>query len=104
MKRLPGLGLPPLPEKQYSGRFADDFIELRRGDLERWLQRLVRHPVVRVDQCIIGFFGVESEEVSIFSVSWSALLSARNGSSFNLDSVTVSPAHISMRSERGYRG
>jgi sorting nexin-9/18/33 len=34
-RRLPGIALPPLPEKQYAGRFSDAFIEARRGDLER---------------------------------------------------------------------
>ena len=29
-RRLPGIALPPLPEKQYAGRFSDDFVEARR--------------------------------------------------------------------------
>jgi len=42
-RRLPGITLPPLPEKHYAGRFNDDFVEARRGDLERYLARVVRH-------------------------------------------------------------
>ena len=38
----PGIVLPPLPEKNYSGRFSDDFVEARRGDLERYLARIVK--------------------------------------------------------------
>ena len=46
-RRLPGIVLPPLPEKQYAGRFNDDFVEARRRDLERYLAMIVRHLVAR---------------------------------------------------------
>ena len=63
-RRLPGIALPPLPEKQYAGRFNDDFVEARRGDLERYLNKIVRHPVVRYAEIVIFFLGCESESVS----------------------------------------
>lgn len=62
-RRLPGLALPPLPEKQYAGRFNDDFVEARRGDLERYLARIVRHPVARYAEFLTFFLGCESEIV-----------------------------------------
>jgi sorting nexin-9/18/33 len=62
-RRLPGIALPPLPEKQYTGRFSDDFVEARRGDLERYLGRVVRHPVARYAEVLVGFLGCESESV-----------------------------------------
>ena len=63
-RRLPGIALPPLPEKQYAGRFNDDFVEARRGDLERYLGRVVRHPVARYAEVLTFFLGCESEVVS----------------------------------------
>ena len=64
-RRLPGIALPPLPEKQYAGRFNDDFVEARRGDLQRYLQRVVRHPVARYAEVLTFFLGCESDAVSI---------------------------------------
>ncbi|KDQ50377.1 hypothetical protein JAAARDRAFT_211785 [Jaapia argillacea MUCL 33604] len=60
-RRLPGLALPPLPEKQYAGRFSTEFVEARRGDLERYLGRIVRHPVARYAEVLTFFLGCESE-------------------------------------------
>jgi sorting nexin-9/18/33 len=66
-RRLPGIALPPLPEKNYSGRFSDDFVEARRGDLERYLARIVRHPVARYAEILTFFLSCESEQVSAAS-------------------------------------
>lgn len=63
-RRLPGIALPPLPEKQYAGRFSEDFIEARRGDLERYLNKIVRHPVVRYAEIVVFFLGCENDSVS----------------------------------------
>ncbi|KIM46899.1 hypothetical protein M413DRAFT_440467 [Hebeloma cylindrosporum] len=67
-RRLPGIVLPPLPEKQYAGRFSEDFVEARRGDLERYLNKIVRHPVVRYAEILTFFLGCESDS------EWSRLL------------------------------
>jgi sorting nexin-9/18/33 len=64
-RRLPGIALPPLPEKHYSGRFSDDFVEARRGDLEKYLERIVRHPVARYAEILTFFLSCESEQVSL---------------------------------------
>jgi sorting nexin-9/18/33 len=64
-RRLPGIALPPLPEKHYSGRFSDDFVEARRGDLERYLARIVRHPIARYAEILTFFLSCESEQVSV---------------------------------------
>jgi sorting nexin-9/18/33 len=63
-RRLPGIVLPPLPEKQYAGRFSEDFVEARRGDLERYLNKIVRHSVVRYAEILTFFLGCESDSVS----------------------------------------
>ncbi len=63
-RRLPGIALPPLPEKQYAGRFSEDFVEARRGDLERYIGRVVRHPVARYAEIVTIFLSCESDIVS----------------------------------------
>ncbi|KAI1794306.1 hypothetical protein LXA43DRAFT_134219 [Ganoderma leucocontextum] len=58
---LPAIALPPLPEKQYAGRFSDDFVEARRGDLERYINHVARHPVARYAEVLTFFLGCESD-------------------------------------------
>jgi len=70
-RRLPGIALPPLPEKQYTGRLSDDFVEARRGDLERYLTKIVRHPVVRYAEILTFFLSCESEQVRAAPMSGS---------------------------------
>ncbi|KAF9915431.1 hypothetical protein BX616_006187 [Lobosporangium transversale] len=53
--------LPPLPEKQYAGRFAEEFIECRRRALERFLSRLVRHPVLRYSDLLTHFLSCNDD-------------------------------------------
>ncbi|KAF9494964.1 hypothetical protein BDN71DRAFT_1470800 [Pleurotus eryngii] len=60
-RRLPGIALPPLPDKQYTGRFSDEFVEARRGDLERYIGRVVRHPIARYAEIVTFFLGCESD-------------------------------------------
>lgn len=64
-RRLPGIALPPLPEKQYAGRFSEDFVEARRGDLERYIGRVVRHPVARYAEVVTFFLGCENDTVCL---------------------------------------
>ncbi|KAL1742546.1 hypothetical protein HDZ31DRAFT_42969 [Schizophyllum fasciatum] len=67
-RRLPGIALPPLPEKQYAGRFSDDFVEARRGDLERYINKIVRHPIARYAEILTVFLGCEND------LEWKRLL------------------------------
>ncbi|KAG6377444.1 hypothetical protein JVT61DRAFT_15249 [Boletus reticuloceps] len=61
LRRLPGIALTPLPEKQYAGRFNAAFVEARRGDLERYLDRVVRHPIARYAEVVTSFLGCEDD-------------------------------------------
>lgn len=65
-RRLPGIALPPLPEKQYAGRFSNDFVEARRGDLERWISRVARHPLVRYSEVLVFFLSCDNELVRAY--------------------------------------
>uniref|UniRef100_A0A3B4TII9 Sorting nexin-9-like n=1 Tax=Seriola dumerili TaxID=41447 RepID=A0A3B4TII9_SERDU len=40
------LPIPPLPDKQVTGRFEEDFIRMRMEHLQAWMSRMCRHPVV----------------------------------------------------------
>ncbi|XP_055343417.1 sorting nexin-33-like isoform X2 [Paramacrobiotus metropolitanus] len=41
--------IPPLPDKQVTGRYEDDFIEHRMAQLQLWVNHLCTHPVL--SQC-----------------------------------------------------
>jgi len=60
-------------EKQYTGRFNQDFIEARRGDLERWINRVVRHPLARAAEAVMFFLGCEDDTVNIVSLLLAAV-------------------------------
>lgn len=55
------LVLPPLPEKQFSGRFSDEFIEKRRRLLDRFMNRLARHPIIRYSEIFTHFLSCQSD-------------------------------------------
>ncbi|XP_012935877.1 sorting nexin lst-4 [Aplysia californica] len=38
--------IPPLPDKAVTGRYEDDFIQERMRQLQGWVNRMVRHPVI----------------------------------------------------------
>lgn len=45
-EKFPLIPIPPLPEKQISGRFEEDLIEYRMTMLQSWVDRICRHPVL----------------------------------------------------------
>ncbi|RKP25016.1 hypothetical protein SYNPS1DRAFT_22955 [Syncephalis pseudoplumigaleata] len=59
--KFSALILPSLPEKQFSGRFNEEFIERRRRALERFINRLARHPVVRYSDLLTHFLSCTDE-------------------------------------------
>jgi sorting nexin-9/18/33 len=63
-RMFPGIVLPPLPGKQYAGRFNDEFVEARRGDLERYLSRLIRHPIIPPLEVMNFFLSCDNDVVS----------------------------------------
>jgi sorting nexin-9/18/33 len=60
---LPLCALPVLPARRYLGRLSDDFVERRRRDLERWLDRLLRHPLARQSETLQLFLSCADDEV-----------------------------------------
>jgi len=47
--------IPPLPEKQVTGRYEEEFIEGRMRQLQMWVDRMVRHPVISTSS-VFKFF------------------------------------------------
>lgn len=64
-RNCPGVIVPPPPEKQNMGRFSDNFIEARRYALERMLEKISKHPVLRGDGDFKLFLESESFSADI---------------------------------------
>ncbi|GAA5963101.1 hypothetical protein JCM3765_001770 [Sporobolomyces pararoseus] len=57
------LSIPPLPPKAFGAtRFSDEFVEERKRDLERWIEKIVRHPVLRESEQVRGFLSISDEK------------------------------------------
>ena len=48
--------IPPLPDKQYYGRYGETFVEKRRQKLQYWSNRIARHPVLSRSFVVNHFF------------------------------------------------
>ncbi|GJJ11414.1 hypothetical protein Clacol_005647 [Clathrus columnatus] len=48
-QNCPGVIVPPVPEKQQYGRFEDSFVENRRAALNKCIQKIANHPILRDD-------------------------------------------------------
>eukprot|EP00842_Homolaphlyctis_polyrhiza_P005729 jgi/Hompol1/6157/HPOL_002194-RA len=57
--KYPGAIVPPIPEKHAIGRFQEEFIEARREALERFIRKVVAHPLFQPDADVRLF--LESE-------------------------------------------
>lgn len=62
-EEFPIIPLPPLPEKQLSGRFDDQVVEYRRRNLEHYLNYCTHHPILGTSQ-VIKFFIENPGEVT----------------------------------------
>ncbi|KAJ3268486.1 Vacuolar protein sorting-associated protein 5 [Terramyces sp. JEL0728] len=63
ISKYPGIIIPPIPEKLQLGRFQDDFIESRRYHLEKFLQKVVLHHRLQLDDSLRFF--LESETFGV---------------------------------------
>lgn len=58
----PGYFIPIRPDKEYIGSSNDkEFVEERKQDLQEWLKKLARHPVIRVSPILINFLELDEE-------------------------------------------
>lgn len=61
----PGVIVPPPPEKQAVGRFNVDFVESRRQNLERMLNKIAAHPTLQHDADLKLFLESDAFNVDI---------------------------------------
>ncbi|XP_003382576.1 PREDICTED: sorting nexin-33-like [Amphimedon queenslandica] len=54
--------VPPLPDKQYYGRYGEDFVEKRREKLQMWTNRIARHPVISRSDVFHHFLACPDEK------------------------------------------
>ncbi|CAN7940014.1 unnamed protein product, partial [Ixodes pacificus] len=54
--------VPPLPDKQISGRYQDNFIEHRMAKLQLWVNRICQHPVMSQSSVWMHFLTCTDEK------------------------------------------
>lgn len=54
--------IPALPDKQISGRYQEEFIEHRKTQLQSWVNRICRHPVLSQSDVWIHFITCTADE------------------------------------------
>ncbi|XP_025086940.1 sorting nexin lst-4-like [Pomacea canaliculata] len=47
--------IPPLPDKQVTGRYEEDFVQERMKFLQMWINRMVRHPLISRSEVFLHF-------------------------------------------------
>jgi len=62
LEKFTFISLPNLPEKVFMGSTDERFVEKRKRHLERYLNRLARHPVVRGSDVFQHFMKVSKED------------------------------------------
>ncbi|XP_057297849.1 sorting nexin-18-like [Hydractinia symbiolongicarpus] len=60
-QKFPCISIPPLPDKQLTGRYSEDLVKKRRYLLEKWINRVARHPVLAQSMVFEHFISVCSE-------------------------------------------
>jgi len=63
----PLISIPALPEKKLTGRFTPDFLNARRRELERYLRRIIRQPLIRSHEAMLDFLTNDDEEVRLLA-------------------------------------
>lgn len=61
-EKFPCIPVPPLPEKAISGRYEDDFVNERMKLLQRWVTRMVRHPIISRCEVFFHFLTCSDEK------------------------------------------
>ncbi|XP_076471286.1 sorting nexin lst-4-like isoform X2 [Babylonia areolata] len=59
--KFPCLPVPPLPDKQVTGRYEEDFVQERMKFLQMWVDRMVRHPVISRSEVFLHFLTCTDE-------------------------------------------
>jgi hypothetical protein len=60
----PGVIIPPLPKKDFFGRFSEEFVQSRIRGLEAFLHRVTRHPLLLSQPFVRSFLETQDIKVS----------------------------------------
>jgi hypothetical protein len=64
-EKFPCVATPPIPDKQVTGRYEDEFISERMKLLQLWMNRMVRHPVIATSAVLLHFLTCTDEKVGL---------------------------------------
>ncbi|XP_066146695.1 sorting nexin lst-4 [Euwallacea fornicatus] len=56
------IAIPPLPDKQVSGRYAEEFVEHRRAQLQEFINYMCRHPILSTCDVWVHFLTCTDEK------------------------------------------
>jgi hypothetical protein len=76
---FPEVLTPPLPEKSILDRFADEFIDYRRRELERFLRRILQSPILSESKALKMFLNETEEEMERMVSSGANLVADEKG-------------------------
>lgn len=62
LEKFVSIPIPPLPDKHISGRFEEDFIRHRLAQLQLWVDRICRHPILAQSDVWMHFMTCTDEK------------------------------------------
>ncbi|KAK7099096.1 sorting nexin lst-4-like [Littorina saxatilis] len=60
--KFPCVPIPPLPDKQVTGRYEEDFVQERMKFLQMWVDRMVKHPIISRSEVFLHFLTCTDEK------------------------------------------
>ena len=90
----PGVVVPPVPDKNTFGRFAEDFVQQRRMALEKCIQKIANHPVLQKDTDLKMFLESDTFALDVSSMP-------RRCSNPKLISLQIKHRKAEMAQEKG---
>ena len=96
----PGVIIPPLPPKQFIGRFEAAFIDSRRRGIQRFLVRLSKHPILSRSELFVSFLSSDDSNLQILKQDC-AIKRKENGPKISriIESKMNSMFHFMLRKE-----
>lgn len=61
--KYPTLAIPPMPDRQFVGRFEESFVNERLQHLQVWIDRICQHPVVANSETFMHFLTCTNKKV-----------------------------------------
>jgi len=103
-----GIIIPPIPEKNALGRFQTEFVEQRRGELEKFLNRVAKHATLQASASLQTFLEAPDEvfvAARVKPTDWGKIVKdvGRSISNFATDTaIEQSQENIWFEKKKGY--